>query len=89
MHAFFFVLALAAVLISGAGLPLAGTNTPGLVVARVATVFFLVYLYRAMREVYRQGHALTAVKYIVLGGSYFMAAILTLVGAVIFTAAWL
>ena len=49
-------------------------------------LYFLVYLYMAMREVYRQSHALTAVKYVVLGGSYFVAAMLTLLGAVVFTA---
>jgi hypothetical protein len=39
-----------------------------------------------MREVYAQSRRLTTVKYVVLGGSYFAAAILTLLGAVFFTA---
>ena len=56
------------------------------IVAGAALLYFFVYLYRAMREVYGQGHALTAVKYVVLGASYFAAAMLTLLGAIAFTA---
>lgn len=43
-------------------------------------------VYVAMRAVYRQGHALTTVKYIVLGGSYSFAAMATLLGGAIVTA---
>jgi hypothetical protein len=39
-----------------------------------------------MRRVYAQGHALTSVKYLVLGGSYVLAFMLTLLGLVVFTA---
>ena len=49
-------------------------------------LYFPVYLYRAMRRVYRQGHALTAVKYVLLGGGYFVALIATVLGLLIFTA---
>jgi hypothetical protein len=87
VHTFFFVLALASVLLSGALRFLwPGTSIPALIVTSAASLYFFVYLYRAMREVYRQGHALTAAKYVALGGSYLMAAILTLFGAALFTA---
>ena len=86
VHTFFFVVALATVLLSGllAFAPAAKFTVP--IVGAAAGLYFFVYLYRAMREVYAQGHGLTAVKYVVLGGSYFAAAVLTLLGAVIFTA---
>ncbi len=86
VHTFFFLVALMTVLLSGL-LTLAPAASLTVAIVRVAAgVYFFVYLYQAMREVYGQGHGLTAVKYVVLGGSYFAAAILTLLGAVFFTA---
>jgi len=89
VHTFFFLAALVTVLLSGvlALAPAVDVTVP--IVVAAASLYFLVYLYRAMREVYGQGHGLTTVKYVVLGGSYFAAAILTLLGAVFFTAATL
>ena len=89
VHTFFFLVAIVAVLLSVLLrlAPAAELTLPILSIA--AGLYFLVYLYMAMREVYRQGHRLTAVKYVALGASYFAAAILTLLGAVIFTAATL
>ncbi len=86
VHTFFFLVALVTVLISGFLMlaPAARFTVP--IVRAAAGVYFFVYLYQAMREVYSQGHGLTTVKYVVLGGSYFAAAILTLLGAVLFTA---
>jgi hypothetical protein len=59
------------------------------IVMLVSWIYFPVYLYLAMRHVYAQGHALTSVKYIVLGGSYVFAFVLTLLGLVVYTAATL
>jgi hypothetical protein len=39
-----------------------------------------------MRHVYRQGHALTTVKYVVLGAGYVVSFLATLLGLVIYTA---
>ena len=52
-----------------------------LIVGGGAWLYFLVYLYLALREVYAQSHGRTAVKYVALGCSYFFAALLTLLGA--------
>jgi hypothetical protein len=86
VHTFFFLAALATMLLSGllALAPAAAFTVP--IVAGLAGLYFFVYLYRAMREVYAQSRWLTTVKYVVLGGSYFAAAVVTLLGAVIFTA---
>jgi hypothetical protein len=86
VHTFFFVVALLTVLLSGLLALAPFLEIPVLIVAGAAWLYFVVYLYRAMREVYRQSYALTAVKYVVLGASYFLAAVLTLLGAVIVTA---
>ena len=86
VHTFFFLVALLTVLLSGLLAVVPALEIPILIVGGALWLYFLVYLYLAMREVYGQGHGLTAVKYVVLGGSYFAAAILTLLGAVIFTA---
>jgi hypothetical protein len=86
VHTFFFLVALVTVLLSGL-LTLAPAERFTVPIVRIAAgLYFFVYLYQAMREVYRQGHGLTTVKYVVLGGSYFAAAILTVLGAVFFTA---
>jgi hypothetical protein len=86
VHTFFFLVALLTVLLSDLAALAPAFAVPAWIVGAVAWGYFLVYLYTAMREVYRQDHRLTAVKYFVLGGSYFAAALLTALGAVIFTA---
>jgi hypothetical protein len=85
-HTFFFLIALPTVALWGLTAWVPALEIPILIVGAAAWVLFLTYLYLAMREVYAQGHALTAVKYVVLGGSYFLAALLTLLGGVIVTA---
>jgi hypothetical protein len=86
VHTFFFVVGLVTVLLSGLLALVPVLEIPVLIVGGAAWLYFLVYLYLAMREVYGQSHRLTAVKYVVLGASYFLAAVLTLLGAVAFTA---
>jgi hypothetical protein len=51
-----------------------------------AWFYFLGYLHVAMRHVYRQGRGITTAKYLVLGGCYVLAALLTLLGGAIVTA---
>jgi hypothetical protein len=89
VHTFFFLVALMTALLAGLLTLAPGVAITVPIAAAAASVYFLVYLYVAMREVYGQGHGLTTVKYVVLGASYFAAAMLTLLGAVIFTAATL
>jgi hypothetical protein len=50
----------------------------------IAAAFYVpVYLYKAMRLVYGQGHIATLVKYIALSAAYFVGASLTMMGAMI------
>ena len=86
VHTFFFLVALAMVLLASVLVLVTGIEAMVAITGGAALLYFFVYLYMAMREVYRQHHALTAVKYVVLGVTYFGAAMLTLIGAIIFTA---
>jgi Protein of unknown function (DUF3667) len=86
VHTFFFLTALIGILLRrGAEV------APWLEwLARIADLalwsYFPIYLYLAMRHVYRQGYALTAVKYVALVGSYSFALMLTLLGMIVYTA---
>ena len=86
VHTFFFVVALVTVLLASFSRFAPVFEIPLRIVGAAVWLYFLAYLYLAMREVYGQSHRLTAVKYVVLGVSYFLAAVLTLLGAVVFTA---
>ena len=86
VHTFFFLLALPTAVLWGATAFVPALEIPTIVVAIAAWFCFLGYVYVAMRGVYRQSHGITAVKYLVLGGSYILAALLTLLGGVIVTA---
>ena len=51
----------------------------------VAAAFYIpVYLYKAMRRVYTQGHLITLFKYIILSGIYTVGAAMTMLGALLF-----
>jgi hypothetical protein len=78
VHTLFFLLAFAALLVWEAQRLAPILVWPGRVILAAGAVYFLVYLYLAMRHVYRQGHVLTAVKYVVLGASYVSAFMVTL-----------
>ena len=73
-------------LVGGSAALLPWLEWPARILAIAAWAYFPIYLYRAIRHVYAQGHALTTVKYVVLGGSYVFAFMLTLLGLVIYTA---
>jgi hypothetical protein len=81
----FFLLAFATLLVWEAERLAPILVWPGRIVVSAAAAYFLVYLYLAMRHVYAQGHVLTAVKYVVLGGSY-AAAFMTLFFTAVVTA---
>lgn len=86
VHTFFFLTALITILV-GRGADLAPwLEWPARIVGIVSWIYFFVYLYLAMRHVYGQGYALTAVKYVVLGATYFFAFMLTLVSMNVYTA---
>jgi hypothetical protein len=89
VHAFFFVTAIAVMVVSGVAGLVPWLRWPVLFLSIGAWLYFPVYVYRAMRHVYRQGHALTAVKYVSLGFGYFVALLITLFGLFFFTVATL
>lgn len=50
----------------------------------IASFYIPVYLYKAMRCVYGQGHLVTLLKYLMLAGAYLTGASITMLGAVLF-----
>jgi hypothetical protein len=89
VHTFFFLTALVWILLGRGAALMPWLEWPARIVGLAAWIYFPIYLYLAMRRFYAQGHALTSVKYIVLGGSYVFAFALTLLGLVVYTAATL
>ena len=89
-HSFFFLLLTLQILFSrGATLVLGadedGDPTALVVIVLVAASFYVpVYLYKAMRLVYLQGHLLTLLKYSTLAVAYFAGLTLTMIGALLF-----
>lgn len=83
-HAFFFLILTLQILFSRlAGLVFLPEPIAVLVV--VAASFYIpVYLYKAMRHVYAQGHFLTFTKYVALAIAYTIGATFTMLGALLF-----
>ncbi len=85
-HAFFFLLLTLQILFSRLG-GLVFIPDAIVVLAIVATSFYVpIYLFIAMRRVYRQGFWLTLVKYFVLGAAYLGGFSLTMLGALLVAA---
>ena len=83
-HSFFFLILTLQILFSRLG-SLAFVPEPIIVLILVAASFYIpVYLYKAMRVVYGQGHFLTFTKYVALVVAYSMGAMLTMLGALLF-----
>jgi hypothetical protein len=83
-HAFFFLILTLQILFSRVA-ALAFVPEPISVLVVVAASFYIpVYLYKAMRRVYGQGHLLTLMKYIVMWIAYTVGGAFTIVGAVLF-----
>ena len=85
-HAFFFLLATLGLLVLFAGSLTPVLDAPVGILSVAGWVYVPIYLFLAMRCVYAQGRLATAFKYVLLGGGYFFALILTLLGIVIYTA---
>lgn len=88
-HAFFFLILILIELFSSAT---ALVNIDGTVTTLVivAAIFYIpVYLYKAMRCVYKQGRFMTIIKYIALLIAYAFGVSLTMLGAVLFAVIWI
>ena len=83
-HSFFFLILTVQILFSRiAGLVF--VPEPIAILVIVASSFYVfVYLYKAMRRVYGQGHILTITKYIILSFAYTLGASFTMLGALLF-----
>ncbi len=83
-HSFFFLILTLQILFSRlAGL--VHLPQPITILVLVAVSFYIpVYLYKAMRTVYGQGHLLTLTKYVVLAVAYSLGATFTMLGALLF-----
>ena len=83
-HAFFFLILTLQILFSRVS-GLLWIPEPISVLVIVAASFYIpVYLYKAMRLVYGQGHFMTFTKYIAMSAAYSVGAMFTLLGALLF-----
>ncbi len=83
-HAFFFLMLTLQLLFASIADRI---HLPGVikVLVLVAAAFYIpVYLYKAMRQVYEQGHFFTLTKYVVLVVAYMIGATFTMLGALLF-----
>jgi Protein of unknown function (DUF3667) len=86
IHAFFFLIGTITILLSRLVRLVPFLEWPVGIATYAAWIYFPIYLYLAMRHVYRQGHVLTALKYVLLGGGYAVAMLTTLLGLIVYTA---
>ena len=83
-HAFFFLILTLQILFSRIS-GLLWVPEPISVLVIVAASFYIpVYLYKAMRLVYGQGHFMTFTKYIAMSAAYSVGAMFTMMGALLF-----
>jgi hypothetical protein len=83
-HAFFFLILTLQILFSRVA-NLIWLPEPIAVLIIVAASFYIpVYLYKAMRHVYGQGHFMTILKYIAMSVAYSVGAMFTMMGALLF-----
>jgi hypothetical protein len=88
VHTFFFLTLTATFLMARVAAVAPWLEWPAAIFGWTAWLYFLGYVYVAMRQVYEQGHVLTTVKYAVLGMSYlaaFLVAVASLFFAVLIT----
>jgi len=87
-HAFFFLMLIVQILFARtAGLlgPEDGAvDSISTLILVIASFYIPVYLYKAMRHVYGQGHIVTIMKYLVLAIAYLLGAMLTMLSALLF-----
>ncbi|MCO4811052.1 MAG: DUF3667 domain-containing protein [Gammaproteobacteria bacterium] len=83
-HSFFFLILTLQVLFARFA-ELVHLPEPLKILTIVAAAFYVpVYLYKAMRRVYSQGHFITFLKYVILSGTYTAGAGMTMLGALLF-----
>ena len=83
-HSFFFLILTLQVLFARFG-DLVSLPEPAKILPIVAASLYIpVYLYKAMRRVYGQGHIVTFAKYLVLSFTYSIGATMTMLGALLF-----
>ena len=85
-HALFFLLATLGLLVSLLASLAPALEIAYLLLSIVGWGYLPVYLFLAMRHVYAQGRLATTFKYVLLGGGYFFALLVTFVGIVFYTA---
>ena len=83
-HAFFFLILTLEILFSRVALLLNLPETLTVLTLVAASFYIPVYLYKAMRRVYGQGHILTFMKYVALAAAYVLGMSLTIFGAALF-----
>jgi len=83
-HAFFFLILTLQILFSRFTELVSLPEAIGVLVVVAASFYIPVYLYKAMRLVYGQGHLLTLAKYVALVLAYSIGAVLTMMGALLF-----
>ena len=83
-HAFFFLLLTLQILFSRLAGLVHLPEAISILIVVAASFYIPVYLYKAMRLVYGQGHFLTSVKYIALVVAYLAGATFTMMGALLF-----
>jgi hypothetical protein len=86
VHAFFFLTGTVTFLLSLSVRLVPLLEWPVRIAGYAAWIYFPIYLYLAMRHVYRQGHVLTSLKYVLLGFGYLVAMLATLLGLIVYTA---
>jgi hypothetical protein len=81
-HAFFFLILILQIVLARSYAILPIPDAVGVLVIIAASFYIPVYLFVAMRRVYGQGRAITALKYIVLTVSYLAGFTVTMLGAI-------
>ena len=80
-HSFFFLILTLQILFSRVSGLVFIPDAISVLVIVAASFYIPVYLYKAMRMVYGQGHLMTTIKYLVLSVAYFVGASFTMLGA--------
>ncbi len=84
-HAFFFLILILQILFARVGFSISFLPEAVTILPIIAASFYVpVYLYKAMRRVYGQGHTVTTFKFLILTAAYIGGMVMTLFGALVF-----
>jgi len=87
-HAFFFLMLIVQILFARTtgllGPEDGAIDSASQLILVIASFYIPVYLYKAMRHVYGQGHLVTIMKYLMLAIAYMTGALLTMLSAILF-----